>query len=648
MKSIINVFLLIISVNLFAQNNKIDSLQQRLNITHGKERILTLNELATAYWYVDPLKSISFANESLKLQEQEKFYDIKARTLNIIGVSYYILNNYDIAYEYYNKCISAARKYHSDEDSFKALKNIITLHYFGYKSSSPDLIKNFNNYFNSTILRDSPADFYIGLYYYIGICHLNQTDNSSMIQNVKKTVKGVKNISDFQAAILANEGYSFQLKLSRFEAISKYDQALKLTQNKYIKVSILISVGKIYFENQKYKESIKYHQEALQIVNLSNDSSLKSFLLTIKTELGAAYLQIKDYKNSLKYFKEVEPNIAFFIDADKGLVYNNLGVAYMSLDSLEKASTYIAMASEIINKLKLDNYKLGFLNTKAELFERQKDQRKLSIVMSEISSLIKNVKDFYILSDSYKLLSNYYETSGDYRKSIDYLKKWIVVNDSIKSKDFSNKIGEFQFRYETEKKNQQIATQKIIIKQKNLFATALISSSGAILIALVIIFLLYKRKNRAYKHLVHQTYINANIGNLPQNKKVNNRLEESLASQIETSIDEQIKLKIFIDPNITLESLAFKCNTNRTYLSQFIHEKYNMHFNAFVNKLRINEAVNILSANSNDFPLKELYQRLGYNSYSVFNEAFKKYTGVTPAFYLKAIMDLASESNELE
>jgi len=70
-----------------------------------------------------------------------------------------------------------------------------------------------------------------------------------------------------------------------------------------------------------------------------------------------------------------------------------------------------------------------------------------------------------------------------------------------------------------------------------------------------------------------------------------------------------------------------------------------MNFNTFINTLRINEAKQILSDKDNNIPLKELYLRLGFNTYSVFNEAFKKHVGVTPAFYLKTVKDLFDVSN---
>ena len=103
--------------------------------------------------------------------------------------------------------------------------------------------------------------------------------------------------------------------------------------------------------------------------------------------------------------------------------------------------------------------------------------------------------------------------------------------------------------------------------------------------------------------------------------------------------------KVYLEPNLLIKTLAEKCETNRSYLSQFINERYNMNFSTFINTLRVNEAKQILSDKNNDIPFKELYLRLGFNTYSVFNEAFKKHVGVTPAFYLKTVKELFDGSN---
>ncbi|HED37105.1 MAG TPA: AraC family transcriptional regulator, partial [Ignavibacteria bacterium] len=72
-----------------------------------------------------------------------------------------------------------------------------------------------------------------------------------------------------------------------------------------------------------------------------------------------------------------------------------------------------------------------------------------------------------------------------------------------------------------------------------------------------------------------------------------------------------------------MKNLSEKCKTNRSYLSQIIHEKYQLSFNNFINKYRIEEAMRLLMEPAGiDIPLKALHERLGFSSYTRFYEAF--------------------------
>jgi len=233
----------------------------------------------------------------------------------------------------------------------------------------------------------------------------------------------------------------------------------------------------------------------------------------------------------------------------------------------------------------------------------------------------------------------------------------IKMNEPVPYKVLFLFFPPMQLNFVTDKKEEQIHHQQRIIKQKDQFIVLSIIAGSVSLAALIIIFILYGKKNHEYKLLVYKS--RENIGNktliIPDKiseeeqffeiKYNNSILDDGLKNQIEKLLKKELESKIFIDSNLTLKMLAVKCRTNRSYFSQFIHEQYNMNFNTFINMLRINEAKQMLADNNNDLPLKELYLRLGFNTYSVFNEAFKKHVGVTPAFYLKTIQEIPDVTN---
>jgi len=656
MKTALTIILLIISFSLFSQKTKIDSLQQKLLQAKGHEQIVVLNDLAYAYGYVDVNKSINLAKEALHLAETQKYNKAKALTYDILGRAYFISGNNKVAEVYYDKCISTANKYGTEDDIYKALRHKILIYANSYQNNTTESLKVFKQFINATIKKQNYADFLESLKIFIYVFYNHQSNNSIITKYLFELKNNTKNNNEFIAAIFASEGFYLNLKLDFFGAIERYEKALALTKDVNFKASSMERVGNIYFEVRKYKESIKYYNKALLLAKNNEFPSKKILLYLLKADLGASYLQLKDYKAALPCLKSALENPSFS-NRDKGAILNNLGSVYLSINNLDSADYYLNKALIVFKSLGCNCDYLAYLHSKAKLLIRKQQWNELSVVINEISNLANDVKDYYVLFDSYQLLSDYYEKSGNYKKSNEYLKKWITANDSINNRELVNKISELEFKYETEKKVQQINLQQRIIKQKDQFIVFAVIAGSLISIAMLVIFILYRIRNKAYKQLVYQSLENsskAQILKIEDNtdeedtigiKNANSVLDESLKTQIEILLNKQLDAKVYLESNLILKTLAEKCDTNRNYLSQFINERYAMNFNTFINMLRINEAKKLLADKNNDLPLKELCLKLGYNSYSVFNEAFKKNIGVTPAFYLKTIKNLVDGSN---
>lgn len=105
---------------------------------------------------------------------------------------------------------------------------------------------------------------------------------------------------------------------------------------------------------------------------------------------------------------------------------------------------------------------------------------------------------------------------------------------------------------------------------------------------------------------------------------------EQLAIAFESLISDPA---VFSDNQISKDRLARMLDTNRTYISRLVNQRYNMSFTQLVNSLRIKEAVRRLSDPDNDIPLKALSAELGYNSMTTFYSKFNETTGMTPAAF---------------
>src|SRR5690606_4832199 len=92
--------------------------------------------------------------------------------------------------------------------------------------------------------------------------------------------------------------------------------------------------------------------------------------------------------------------------------------------------------------------------------------------------------------------------------------------------------------------------------------------------------------------------------------------------------------KPYLEPHITVERLAAKLNVSPKSLSGTINNELHVNFFELISSYRVEEAKKRLAdAEMREIPISEIMKSCGFNSKSVFNQAFKKTVGVTPSHY---------------
>jgi len=122
-----------------------------------------------------------------------------------------------------------------------------------------------------------------------------------------------------------------------------------------------------------------------------------------------------------------------------------------------------------------------------------------------------------------------------------------------------------------------------------------------------------------------------------RNKYKTTHLDSKQAATVMTRLREAMeKDRIYLNPDLTLTELSKKLGIHSNYLSRLINEKFKISYSDYVNRYRIQEAQKLLSdpSKKNKTVLEILYE-VGFYSKSVFNTAFKKFTGETPSSFRK-------------
>lgn len=100
--------------------------------------------------------------------------------------------------------------------------------------------------------------------------------------------------------------------------------------------------------------------------------------------------------------------------------------------------------------------------------------------------------------------------------------------------------------------------------------------------------------------------------------------ESPIAQRIKKWVDEEG----FLQPGLTLNDIANKIGTNRTYVSRFINATYQCTFFEFIAQLRVEKIKKMLTTDP-EKELEFLSNTCGFSSSSHMSSTFKKFTGET-------------------
>lgn len=113
-----------------------------------------------------------------------------------------------------------------------------------------------------------------------------------------------------------------------------------------------------------------------------------------------------------------------------------------------------------------------------------------------------------------------------------------------------------------------------------------------------------------------------------------NKKKENYVELLRPRIAKWVESKAYMREQFTIEELAAKLYTNKTYLSSFIREEYGMNFSGWIAHLRIEEAKRMMRENP-DQKLIDVAFNVGFSSLAYFSSVFSKIEGVSPSVWLK-------------
>jgi len=441
------------------------------------------------------------------------------------------------------------------------------------------------------------------------------------------------------------------------DAILAYNNALEIfetTKNTRGLASIYGVLGNLYLQNEDYKTAISNYKKSKKHFKTLNS---KYGIATSNMNIGIVYRNLKEYEKSLSYFKKAE-TIYSEIKYNIGLalIYGNIGNLHFEFGNHKKALFYQKKCFLITKELGIKKNMVKSLAFITDYYiSMNKPNKAIEYGLMALNSAKKN-SFTNSTNEIYEKLYIAYKKQNKFNEALKFLELSKKSKDSISEIERKNNIDKLLTEFETKEKEKEITLLKKDAKIKSLEIEKKDNRIKTTTIILIIILLftiismvLYFQKRASYLLLVEQ---NVKLTKSDIEKEGTSKIEISEtakaiekysetkldASQKKELIDSIIILmeeeKYFLNTQFTINDFAKELQSNRNYLSKIINEYFNTNFNNFVNEFRVKEARKLLLSNKyENYTIEGIANSVGFHSKATFNNAFKKFTGVTPSFF---------------
>ena len=304
----------------------------------------------------------------------------------------------------------------------------------------------------------------------------------------------------FLAKVYNNIGLAYKNTAKYDSAIAYYFKSLYL-QKEEKSAKPLYNIGIIYRIMGNYEEAIIYHNKSLTLCKAYKDSS---GIANIINGLGIIYSNKGDYQKALSYFYQylqlLHPTNLKKIKVANG----NIGTTYESLNKLDSAYLFTNKALKMSREI---NDELGILinlNNSANILTKQGRYTSALCFYKEADQIAKHLGNTKEQMQIYLSISDTYQAMHHDKESLEYIKRYHTLKDSILNHNTKVALAEEKTKYTQlvlEKKLLVLESEKEAQARKEQFILYIIS---AIILFIIIIgsfaYLYYKERNEKIKN----------------------------------------------------------------------------------------------------------------------------------------------------
>ena len=433
---------------------------------------------------------------------------------------------------------------------------------------SDNRLENCNEIYEQAIkLGEKTNEPYVDYLYYLLALHKQiNGDNEAAMKIYEEQFPKSKNelvkvaFMNLKANYLSSSGKSdlaIEVYIEIAEILEKLGEKDKLIINYN---NIANQFGEIY----NFEKHLEYLLKAYAILQEVDDKRMEIFLLS---SIAESYKLLKDFDKSKEWAEKainVAPNPNSLQDK-KGLSkgYAILADYYARNNDFEKALYYSEQSVSTLEFLKTDISLGNALFEKSLILYRKQDFKGAKIAMDSAVKMFRELNHNSRLTQSLLFAGLIYEKNGDFKGATALLLEHIRLKDNALLEQNVTVVNELTTKYETEKKERQIAEQELEIQKKSVQMRNWLIA-GIVVFGGFLTFLYIMRRNQKNKLKIiekekQNEILSARVlGEEVERSRISKELHDGIASNLVA-----VKLQIENNTEISQKILSLVQETHK-------------------------------------------------------------------------------------
>lgn len=276
-------------------------------------------------------------------------------------------------------------------------------------------------------------------------------------------------------------------------ALAHYQKAIQTAESigdQAIMPHILKNIGILYVQWKKFDEAFNYYDKAEK---LALETGNEELLADCQNNKGTIYEQREQYDQALAaYESALSHYIAAKIQGKIAMAYSNMAIVYKLQKKYNESVNYNLKAIDILEKIQDKWSMAATYNNIGNLYGEIGNYKQAIDYCNKSLSIAKEIEAEEIIGMAYESMANAAASAGDYKNAFNYHKNHSESMNKFINKESTQQLSELNVRYETEKKEKQIAESQLASKQKNIWLILL----GGVLLTGLLVFINFRIKSK--------------------------------------------------------------------------------------------------------------------------------------------------------